>query len=93
MYVVLTKNEDWEPWIAQVEVKASGYGEVWEYIDPDREGTAVQPLKKPSKVTYRDYVTTPAISAESIASIVTTGISESGAESQPARILPEQRCH
>jgi hypothetical protein len=89
MYVVLTKSDDWEPWIAQVEVKASGYGEVWEYIDPDREGTVVQPLKKPSKATYWDYVPTPAISAESIANTMTTGISESSAESQPTRILPE----
>jgi hypothetical protein len=63
------------------------YGEVWEYIDPDKEGMAVEPLKKPVKVTNQSFIGTPAPSAASLPSIATTGASNPSARLHTATIL------
>ena len=57
--IVLTKSEDWKLWLLQVKAKAVNYTNVWDYIDPDREGTAITPPPKPAKVNIRRYITIP----------------------------------
>ena len=57
--IVLTKSEDWKLWLPQVQAKAVNYTDVWDYIDPDREGTAITPPPKPAKVNIRRYITIP----------------------------------
>jgi hypothetical protein len=57
--IVLTKSEDWKLWLPQVRAKAVNYTDVWDYIDPDREGTAITPPPKPAKVNIRRYITIP----------------------------------
>ena len=57
--IVLTKSEDWKLWLPQVQAKAVNYTDVWDYIDPDREGTAITPPPKPAKVNIQRYITIP----------------------------------
>jgi hypothetical protein len=39
------------------ESKAVNYTNVWDYVDPDREGQAITPLLKPAKVNIQRYIT------------------------------------
>ena len=55
--IVLTKSKDWKLWLPQVRGKAVNYTDVWDYIDPDREDTAITPPQKPAKVNIRRYIT------------------------------------
>ena len=42
-----------------MQAKAVNYTDVWDYIDPDGEGTAITPPPKPAKVNIRRYITIP----------------------------------
>jgi hypothetical protein len=57
--IVLTKSEDWKLWLPQVRAKAVNYTNIWDYINPDREGTAITLPPKLAKVNIRRYITIP----------------------------------